>query len=207
MSPTTSTTNPPVPGFLANATFHLSRLTVDQYHRMIQSGILPEGEPIELIEGYLVQKMSWGTPHDEALDSLDEFLLPLVPAGWYARSQRAISLADSEPEPDYVVVRGPRARNRGHHPYAADVGLVIEISDSSLKYDRFDKARVYARAAIPAYWVVNVVDKVVEVFTRPSGATGAPGYAQHDEYPVGTAVPVVLDGTQVGTVAVADVMA
>jgi hypothetical protein len=87
----TPTTAQPVPFFLTNATHHLGRLTVDQYHRMIQTGILPEGEPIELLEGYLVQKMSRGTPHDEAMDALDEFLVPLIPPGWYARSQRAIT--------------------------------------------------------------------------------------------------------------------
>jgi Uma2 family endonuclease len=104
------------------------------------------------------------------------------------------------------VIRGPRARNRGHHPFAADVGLVIEVSGSSLPIDRGDKARIYARAGIPVYWVVNVVDKIVEVFTQPSGPTDAPAYAQRDDYPVGTAVPVVLDGNTVGSIPVADIM-
>lgn len=81
------------------------------------------------------------------------------------------------------------------------------MSDSSLRADRVGKARIYARAGIPVYWVVNVVDKVVEVYTQPSGPCDAPAYAKRDEYPGGTAVPVVLDGTTVGTIAVADVVA
>ena len=195
-----------VPGYLANAMFHLNRLSVAQYHQMIRTGIIPEGEPIELLEGYMVLKMSRGTPHDEAMDFLDAALAAIIPAGWYVRSQRAITLSDSEPEPDYAIVRGPRMHNRGRHPLATELGLVIEVSDSSLAIDRNDKARIYARAGIPVYWVVNVVDKVIEVLTQPSGPAATPAYAQRDEFPVGTAAPVVLDGTTVGTIAVADVM-
>ena len=84
--------------------------------------------------------------------------------------------------------------------------LVIEVSASSLSRDRGDKARIYARAGIPVYWVVNVVDKQIEVFTQPSGPAEAPAYASRDVYAGGTTVPVVLDGTAVGTVAVSDVM-
>jgi Uma2 family endonuclease len=203
----TATTTQLTPGFLANAMFHLRKLSVAQYHGMIQSGILPEGEPIELLEGYLVQKMSRGTPHDSVMDLLDEQLNRVIPAEWFTRSQRAVTLSDSEPEPDYAIVRGPRGRYRGRHPVPADVGLVIEVSDSSLFIDRTDKARIYARAGIPVYWVVNIPDRKVEVFTQPSGPTESPAYGQHDEYPVGAAVPVVLDGNPVGTIAVADVMA
>jgi Uma2 family endonuclease len=86
------------------------------------------------------------------------------------------------------------------------VSLVIEVSDSSLGLDRNHKARIYARAGIPVYWVVNVVDKQIEVFTQPSGPGEAPAYAQQDVLAVGTHVPVVLDGATVGTIAVSDVM-
>ena len=203
MSATTATPSP-VLELARMATFH--SLSVAQYHQMIASGILLEGEPIELIEGYLVEKMSRGTPHDEAMDFLDRALAALVSAGWFVRSQRAITLADSEPEPDYAVVRGVPVRNRGHHPLATELSLVIEVSDSSLGYDRNHKARVYARAGIPVYWVVNVADKQIEVFTQPSGPGEAPAYAQQDVFTVGADVPVVLDGNAVGTIAVADVV-
>jgi Uma2 family endonuclease len=207
MSATTpSTANPTVPVYLANATFQLGKLTVKQYHQMIAAGILPEGEPIELLEGYMVLKMSRGTPHDEALDFLDELLNPMIPAGYHYRSQRAITLSDSEPEPDYAVIRGPRVHGRGRHPLGSEVALVVEVSDSSLAIDRHDKTRVYARAGIPVYWVVNVVDKVIEVYTQPSGPTAVPAYAKRDDYKVGSTVPVFLDGNTIGTVSVADVM-
>ena len=186
------------------ATFH--SLSVAQYHQMIANGILLEGEPIELIEGYLVEKMSRGTPHDEAMDFLDQALVALTPVGWFVRSQRAITLADSEPEPDYAVVRGAPVRNRGHHPLAPELGLLVEVSDSSLGYDRNHKTRIYARAGIPVYWIVNVVDKQIEVFTQPSGPGESPAYATQEVFAVGTNVPVVLDGNAVGTIAVADVV-
>jgi Uma2 family endonuclease len=182
------------------------RLSVPQYHQMIANGILPEGEPIELIEGHVVEKMSRGTPHDETMDFLDRIFVALITSGWYVRNQRAITLSDSEPEPDYAIVRGAPVRNRGHHPLATEVGLVIEVSDSSLALDRTHKARIYARAGIPVYWVVNVIDKQIEVYTQPSGPCETPTYAKQEVFAIGTSVPVVLDGNAVGTIAVSDVM-
>lgn len=202
--PTTTAkhTGPQSAEFMAQVLYPARRITVDQYHKLLEIGYLAEGDPIELLEGYMVHKMARGTPHDEAIDGLNEFLRPLIPKPWYDRVQCAITLSESEPEPDFAVVRGPRSRLKGHHPHAADLGLVIEVSDSSLRIDRFDKARMYAEAGIPVYWIVNVVDRQIEVMTRPAG----PGYVQRDVYPVGSAVPVVLDGTPVGTVAVADLL-
>lgn len=199
-----ATTIAQTPGFLSYAAFR--RLTIDEYHRMIRAGILLDGEPFELLEGYLVKKISRGTPHDSVMDDLDALLSRLAPEGWFVRSQRAVTLSESEPEPDYAVVRAPRGRSRTTHPQPADIGLLIEVSDSSLVIDRTDKARIYARAGIPVYWVVNIPDRRIEVFTQPSGPTDAPAYADRTEYPVGASVPVVLDGREVGMVAVAEVI-
>ncbi len=197
-------TVPQVPGFSSSATFR--QFTIDQYHHMIRTGVLPEGEPVELLEGYMVQKMARGTPHDSTLDGLEGALPPLLPSGWFCRGKRALTILNSEPEPDLAVVRGPRNRYLARHPLPADVGLLVEVSASSLDIDRLDKARIYARAGIPAYWVVNLVDRVVEVFTRPSGPADAPAYGKRDDYKPGDAVPVVLDGVEVGRVAVSEVM-
>ncbi|MBY0460812.1 MAG: Uma2 family endonuclease [Gemmataceae bacterium] len=180
--------------------------TIDEYHQMIRAGILLDGEPVELLEGWMIKKMSHGTPHDSVMDALEGALLPLLPADWFARCQRAVTLGNSEPEPDYAVVRGPRTRYRDAHPGPADIGLVVEVSDSSLRIDRVGKGRIYARAGIPVYWVVNVPDKQVEVYTQPAGADESAAYGQYDTYAVGTAAPVALGGTTVGTIAVADVL-
>ncbi|MCE9561478.1 MAG: Uma2 family endonuclease [Planctomycetes bacterium] len=199
-----SPASPPIPGFLSRSTFH--RLTVAQYHQMIENHILPEEEPVELIEGYLVTKMPRTPQHDYALTALGEELPRLLPRTFTIRGQCAATIQDSEPEPDFVIARGTRTLYQSRHPGPSDTALVIEVSASSLYYDRTDKARVYARAGIPVYWVVNVIDKVIEVFTQPSGPGDSPAYAQRDEYPVGTAVPVVLDGNTVGTIPVVEVM-
>lgn len=198
---------PQSPEFKAQVLYPGRKITVDQYHKLLEMGYLEEGDPVELLEGYMVHKMPRGVPHDEAIEALCEFLRPLLPRPWYDRVQCALTIpTDGEPEPDFNVVRGPRGRMKGRHPHPADVGLLVEVSDSSLPIDRGDKARLYAGAGVPVYWVVNIPDRQVEVFTRPSGAGDNAAYAQHDIYPVGASVPVVLDGTPVGTVAVADII-
>jgi hypothetical protein len=185
---------------------YLRKFSIDEYHEMIRAGILTEDNPVELLEGYLVLKMPRSHAHDFALRSLERRLHKLVPDEYTVSSQCAATYDDSEPEPDFTIARGPDTTYRTRHPGPSDTAVVIEVSASSLGRDRTEKARIYARAVIPVYWVVNVVDRVVEVHTEPSGPGDAPAYAQRAEYPVGSSVPVVLDGTTVGTVAVADVM-
>ncbi len=195
----------PQPTFLAYATFR--RFTVDQYHTMIRTGVFTDGEPYELLEGFVVQKMARGTRHDFAIQAMTKRFVRLLPAGWDLRAQCAVTFPESEPEPDFAVVRGDETTYRARHPGAAETGLLVEVSDSSLAIDRTDKARIYARNGVPVYWVVNVPESKIEVFSVPSGPGAAPGYGQHDVYPVGATVPVELDGKAVGTIAVADVFA
>jgi len=193
----------PAPEFMENTGFR--QFSVDEYHQMIRTGILAHGEPVELLEGWMVKKMSHGTPHDSVIDTIEGELLRLLPTDWFPRSQRAVTLTDSEPEPDIAVVRGPRGRYKTNHPIPGDIAVLIEVSDSSLRTDRIGKARIYARAGIPVYWVVNVVDKIIEVYTLPSGTDATAAYAKRDDYPVGTTAPVVLDGNLLGNIAIADV--
>ena len=205
MTPTTPmTAAPTVPYYLQQSTFR--KFTLDQYHKMIETGVLMSGEPYELLEGHLVHKMSRGSPHDWAVQVLTKRFVRMMSDDWDVRSQCAITLpAGSEPEPDVAVVRG-KTNYRDHHPGPAEIGLLVEVSDSSLLIDRHDKGRIYARERIPVYWVVNVIDKVIEVYTQPAGSGDAAAYTKRDDYPVGTTVPVVLDGNTVGTIPVADVM-
>ena len=102
----------------------------------------------------------------------------ILPEGWYVHSQDAITLATSEPEPDVAMVRGDRRAYVDHHPGPKDVALVVEVADASLQRDRGFKRRLYAQAGIPAYWIVNLVDRVLEVYTEPSGPTDQPDYRQ-----------------------------
>lgn len=203
MSPATTTPVAEPYGGMA----YMRKFTLDEYHKLIESGILSEEDPVELLEGYLVLKMPRSHAHDFAIRVLARRLYQLVPNQYTVSGQCAATYQDSEPEPDFTVARGDETLYRDKHPGASDTALVIEVSASSLTRDRTDKARIYARAAIPVYWIVNVVDQQIEVLTQPSGPCDAPAYARRKDYPLGTTAPVVLDGTQVGTVAVADVMA
>jgi Uma2 family endonuclease len=168
----------PVPLRAALAGFR--RFSVDEYHRLTQVGVLTEDDDVELLEGYVVHKMARNPPHDGAIDLTHHALSKLLPPGWMLRIQEAITLADSEPEPDLAVVRGTPRSFLQHHPTAADVGLVIEVADSSLDSDRTDKARIYARAGIPLYWIINLVDGQIEVCSHPSGQTTDPDYGDRE---------------------------
>jgi Uma2 family endonuclease len=205
MSTTPATGAPPHRYYLAQSTFR--KFTLDEYHKMIETGVLSSGEPYELLEGNLVHKMSRGIPHDKAIQALTKRFVRLLPTGWDVRAQCAVTLAGgSEPEPDFAIVRGDESTYGNRHPGPADLGLVVEVSDSSLRIDRHDKGIIYAQNGIPVYWVANVIDKVIEVYTQPSGTGDAAVYTQRADYPVGTAVPVVLDGNTIGSITVAEVM-
>ena len=115
----------------------------------------------------------------------------------------AIRIAGGEPEPDLAVVIGPVGNNDDHHPNVDEIAMVIEVSDSTLTYDRGIKLRAYAGAAIPAYWIVNLVDRQVEVYGNPKPSrTGTPRFAKRSDYLPGQQVPVVFAGSTLGSIAV-----
>src|SRR5439155_26238916 len=141
--------------------------------------------------------------HDSAIERTDASIRPLLPAGWRMRIQCAIRLAGGEPEPDLAVVIGPVGRNDDHHPTAEEIAMVIEVSDSTLAYDRGIKLRAYAGASIRAYWIVNLIDRQVETYNTPKAPRkGTPLYAKRVDYLPGQHVPVVIAGTESATIAV-----
>src|SRR5262249_39249953 len=124
----------------------LFRLSVAQYHRMIDDGILTEDDPVELIEGCLVTKMPKKPLHSVVTHALRETLKSLVPPGWFVGSQEPVTTDSSEPEPDVAVVRGRVHDYREQHPGPADLALVAEVADTTLRSARGFKKRAYARA-------------------------------------------------------------
>lgn len=186
----------------------LYRISVEQYHQMIERGILKSGAPVELIEGLLVTKMTINPPHDYATQTLRDILFGMAPSGWFVNSQGPLTTEESEPEPDVAIVRGRRRdyAAAGRHAGPADMGLVVEVSDASLAFDRSTKRRVYARNRVPRYWIVNLVDRRVEVYTDPSGPGDDPAYRQQQDHGPGDEVPVLLDGQEVGRVRVSDLL-
>lgn len=169
------------------------RFSVRQYEQMIDAGILGPDDKIELLDGYLVLKMPTNPPHDGTSDLVEHTLRSYVPAGWLVRGQKTLKLPTSNPEPDAAVVRGGPRSYQSRHPEPADTALVIEVANTSLTRDLHDKALVYAEAGVPAYWVVDVVNRVVECFARPA----ATGYADRKSVRPPDTLTLTLDGTAV----------
>jgi Uma2 family endonuclease len=173
---------------------------------MIEAGVFVRGPRCELIRGVILEKPVPGPSHSRATQRLLRKLVPLFPEGeWVVGIQDAITLADSEPEPDLFAARGPDARYAERHPGPKDLLLVVEVSDSSLGYDRGTKQELYAEAKVPQYWIVNVSEKRVEVYTDPKGGK-APAYRTRTDYAAGDSVPVVVAGKTLGSIAVKDLL-
>jgi Uma2 family endonuclease len=182
------------------------RFSVAKYQRMIEAGILTAEDKVELLENYVVLKMPRNPPHDGTIQVVDEALTPFIPAGYRLRAQLTVVLSDSQPEPDFAVVPGNARTYLARHPTAADVRLIIEVADSSLLRDQRDKTRIYARAGIPIYWIINLVDRRVEVYSQPSGPTAVPAYGTFQTFQPGDSVPLILDGATVAAVPAADLL-
>jgi Uma2 family endonuclease len=182
------------------------RFSVAEYHRLIQLGILTDEDKLELLDGYLVLKMPRNPPHDARIQKLTRLLFALLPPGWDIRVQLAVTFGESEAEPDITLVRGTADDFESRHPGAADIGLLIEVADTSLDRDREDKGPIYADAGIETYWIVNLVDRQIEVYSSPTGPTSNPTFNSSKIYRSGDSVPFILDGKTTGLIAVHDVL-
>jgi Uma2 family endonuclease len=174
------------------------QLTVEQYHTMISTEILMDGDPVELLEGWLVMKMLKNRPHSFTTQMLREVLVAMLPLGWFVNGQEPITTEDSEPEPDLPIVRGERRMYSDRHPRPEDLGLVIEVADSSVERDRTIKKRIYARAGISVYWIVNLPERQIEVYSQPDNSSERSDYLQCQIFNAITEVPIYLHGEIVG---------
>jgi len=143
-----------------------------EYERLVDLGVF-EGDPIELIGGQLIVAEPKGSPHATAVGMANDALRAVLPPGWIVRVQDPLALDDeSAPEPDIALVRGSRADYRHAHP--ARPGLAIEVAQSSLGFDRQQKGSLYARGGVQDYWIVNLVDGVLEVYRDAAPDASAP---------------------------------
>lgn len=181
-------------------------LSVEKYHEMIRAGILTENDPVELLEGGLVFHMPKNPPHKVTKRKLITVFDRLLPPGWFFQPKDPITLSDGEPEPDGAVLRGNIDDYGDRHACPAETGIVLEVSDSTLSIDRGTKLRSYARAGIATYWIINLVERQIEMYTNPLDAVAEPDYATRTDFAEAESVPVMLDGVTIGTVAVADVL-
>jgi Uma2 family endonuclease len=141
------------------------RWTRAGYERLVELGAF-RGEAVELLGGQLIVAEPQSSYHATAVGTVDDALRAALPPGWIVRAQMPIGLADdSAPEPDIAVAPGARTDYRDAHP--AHPVLVVEVAESSLDFDRRDKGSLYARGGIRDYWIVNLVDRVLEVYRDP----------------------------------------
>ena len=190
---------------MTQAPLTLRRWKRTEYERLIGLGMF-EGEPVELIGGQLVVAEPQYPYHASSISAVDYAVRASLPPGWLLRLQSPVSLDDeSEPEPDLVVVPGRPADYRDAHP-ALPV-LAIEVAESSLTFDRGQKGSLYARAGIQDYWIVNLVDRVLEIYRDPVMDPSA-GYGWRYRSltslgPTDVAVPLAFSSSRI---AVADLL-
>jgi Uma2 family endonuclease len=163
----------------------MRRWTRAEYDRLVDLGVFHEDERLELLAGHLLVREPQGSRHGVAIELADSVLRTAFGTGWRVRVQLPVALDDeSEPEPDLSVVAGAPRDGRHHHP--SRPVLVLEVAESSLLFDRETKGQLYARAGVPEYWIVNLVDGVLEVYRDPAATPGTVGGWRY-------ATPLVLD--------------
>ncbi|MEZ2227376.1 MAG: Uma2 family endonuclease [Microcoleus sp.] len=145
------------------------RFSIAEYHRLGELGFFAPDDRFELIRGELIKMAAKGRLHSFCNSLLVEELIILLTRRARVRVQDPIILSttDSEPEPDVVIARNRSDNYLDSHPEPADILLVIEVSDSSLKYDQITKLSLYAEAGISNYWIFNLVDNQLEMYSEP----------------------------------------
>jgi Uma2 family endonuclease len=200
-TPNMSTIAPPRPT-PSPADPDVYRLTVDEYERLAEAGVLDDPQ-VELIEGLLFRKMTQKPPHAWAVETAHTHLNHMLPTGWFIREEKPVRIPRfNEPEPDLSVIRGNRDDFRGRHPGPKDIALLVEVADTSLDRDRGPKKTAYGRDRIPVYWIINLVDRQVEVYSNPRRGV----YHSSQIFKPGQDVPIVIDGSMIGSIAVADIL-
>lgn len=185
------------------------RISADEFFRAIEADVFPPDRRIGLWEGRLYEKMAKKIPHAVASCKIVTALFAALPDGWCFWPENPILIDDfTAPLPDAAVVRGTAddyARS-GRAPRAEDVGLVVELADSTLKENLTDTLRKYAEAGLPVYWVVNLVDRRIEVFHDPRSVQGVASYSRTERFTPEQDVPLVLDGREAARIPARDLL-
>lgn len=183
--------------------YPVRRFSVTEYHTLAEIGALEEDDRIELLEGWMVPKAKHNPPHDWTVTHVARRIRESLTDDWLLRIRCPITTEDSEPEPDHAVVRGPNDRYLQRHPRSEDIGLVVEVAESSLSKDR-RKTAIYAADGIPLYWIINLACRHIEVFSDPEPANRA--YQSQRIVKPGKMLEVILDGKAVGNFNVTDLL-
>jgi Uma2 family endonuclease len=175
------------------------RMTVDEFERFAEG----RDERYELIDGQLIRKPEMKPPHIWVIERLKRRIGRMLSEELFIRDDKPVELPGSYlPRPDIAVVRGDEDTYETRYPGPADVALLVEVSISTLSDDQGKKQHAYASSGIPVYWIINAVDRQVEVHTGP----GPDRYATCVIHKPGESIPVVIDGVEVGRIAVDDIL-
>ena len=179
-------------------------ITANAFLKMLEAEVFGDDERLELWDGWIYEKMAKTQAHAIAANKANRALFGVLPAGWFPSNENPIKLAmERVPLPDLVLLRGEPDDYR-LPPEPRDIGLIVEFSMSSLKHDTGIKLAAYAEAGVPAYWVLNLVEHVIQVFERPV-PTGR-RYESSHVYPVGQSVPLRLDGVLIAEIPALDLL-
>lgn len=169
------------------------RISVEHFYRMADAGLFDGDERVELIDGEIIDMPPMGSPHAAVVQQLTRLLCAALPMEIILRPQLPLRLGEfSEPLPDIAVVRSRSDQYGASHPTAADVLLLVEVSDSTLRYDREVKSALYARHGVPELWIVDVQARALHSYRSP--VDGA--YTSETTLPLGR-MPVAATGVEI----------
>ncbi len=179
--------------------------STEEFYRLLESEFFPREARLGLWDGRIYEKMSKTQAHAVAGNKVTRFLVRALPDGWFVGGENPVTVSPSRaPLPDLVVLRGePDDYGKGR-PTADDVGLIVELSVSSLKFDKGTKLAAYASAGMPVYWVLDLVDNLVLVYSEPIAAESR--YASMATFKPGDSFPLILDGVQVALISTSDLL-
>jgi hypothetical protein len=182
------------------------RTTVEEYCQGLAQGDFGPPNSVELLDGRVVAKARQSLRHEGGVERIREVLAKLVPGGWRLQVAQAIVTSDSQPEPDVAIIADALDVNTGRPPRSEETALIVEVADASLVLDRRLKGRVYARAGIVNYWLLNLIDSQLEVYSNPSGPVQMPGYHEHRILRGDDKVSLVIGLDDLGMIRVADMI-
>lgn len=186
----------------------LYRLSVEQYHRMIEAGLFADNNRVELLEGLLFEMPAMGSRHTTSVHVTAGRVGGVLTGNWCVRIQSPITLPTGEPEPDIAIVQGTFRDYVQRHPFASDAGLIIEVADSSLQYDRDWKLPTYAAAGVLECWIINLNNDTLEIYRDPDPGDGSQPavYRSRQVLSSDETVSLMLDGQHIADIKVADLL-
>ncbi|MGL5939325.1 MAG: Uma2 family endonuclease [Waterburya sp.] len=166
--------------------------SIEDWHELVESGVL-EDKPVQLLEGEIIEMSPEGIPHSYTNRNVVKYLRNLLEGLAEVIQAQPITLDNSEPQPDVTIARLPETIYKQHHPYPEDIYWLIEISNKTLKIDKTKKSKTYARNGIPEYWIIDLINKKLIVYTQPQGDS----YTQVQEFATGTVAPQAFPNKEI----------